>query len=43
MIHLPMGKDSCVIYIGPKYTLQWYYDEKGSSAVYDYFLGITQE
>jgi phage-related protein len=38
-----MDKDSCVIYIGEKYTLEWYYDDNGNSAGYDYFLKITQE
>jgi phage-related protein len=33
-----MDKDSCVIYIGPKFTLEWYFDSKGNSDVYDYFI-----
>jgi phage-related protein len=38
-----MDKDSCVIYTGSVYTLEWYYDIKGNSIAYDYFLGITKE
>jgi len=38
-----MDKDSCVIYEGPKHTLEWYYDENGKSAVYEYFLGATDD
>jgi hypothetical protein len=37
-----MDKDSCVIYSGPCFTLEWYYDKGGNSNVYSYFLGITQ-
>jgi phage-related protein len=38
-----MDKNSCVIYAGPKYTLEWYYDNNGNSVAYDYFLKTTQE
>jgi phage-related protein len=38
-----MGQDSCVIYSGSYFTLEWYYDKDGNSNVYDYFLGTTQE
>jgi phage-related protein len=38
-----MDKNTCVIYAGPKYTLEWYYDQNGNSAAYDYFLKTTQE
>jgi phage-related protein len=38
-----MDEDSCIIYIGPMYRLEWYYDKNGKSAAYDYFLGTTRE
>jgi phage-related protein len=38
-----MDKDSCVIYTGPMYSLEWYYDKNGKSVAYDYFLETTQE
>jgi phage-related protein len=38
-----MDENSCVIYVGSAYTLEWYYDENGKSAVYDYFLGTKPE
>jgi phage-related protein len=38
-----MDKNSCVIYAGSYYTLEWYYDKNGNSAVYNYFLKTTQE
>jgi hypothetical protein len=38
-----MDENSCVIYSGPRFTLEWYYDKDGNSNVYDYFLGTTQE
>jgi phage-related protein len=34
---------SCVIYIGEKFTLEWYYDNNGKSVVYDYFMDSTEE
>jgi phage-related protein len=34
---------SCVIYIGEKFTLEWYYDNAGKSAVYDYFMDSKEE
>ena len=38
-----MDEKSCVIYIGPKFTIEWYYDKDGKSIAYDYFVGITRE
>jgi phage-related protein len=40
---LIMDKDSCVIYIGAAFTLEWYYDKNGDSAAYVYFLQATAE
>jgi phage-related protein len=34
---------SCVIYIGEKFTLEWYYDKNGKSVVYDYFMDSAEE
>jgi len=38
-----MDKRNCVIYCGSKFTLEWYYDKKGKSVGYDYFLKISKE
>ena len=38
-----MDKNSCVIYSGEKFTLEWYFDKTGKSASYEYFLGSTKE
>jgi phage-related protein len=38
-----MDKDSCTIYIGQAFTLEWFYDKDGNSDVYDYFLGCSAE
>jgi len=32
-----MNNDSCVIYSGEKFTLEWYFDRNGNSVAYDYF------
>jgi len=38
-----MDKETCVIYQGPKFTLEWYYDINGKSVGFDYFLNISKE
>jgi phage-related protein len=38
-----MDEKSCVIYIGPKFTLEWYYNKDGKSVAYDYFKKSTEE
>jgi phage-related protein len=38
-----MDDESCVIYSGEKFTLEWYYDRKGKSASFDYFLEMSRE
>jgi phage-related protein len=38
-----MDKDNCAIYIGPIFTIEWYYDQKGHSQPYDYFITVSQE
>jgi hypothetical protein len=43
MAHLFMDENSCIIYIGAKYILEWYYNKNGDSIGYDYFLETTQE
>ena len=37
-----MDDKSCVIYVGPMFTLEWYYDKEGTSAAYDYFVGLSK-
>jgi len=38
-----MDEKSCVIYSGPQFTLEWYYDRDGRSIAYDYFEESTEE
>ena len=38
-----MDKESCIIYAGQYFTIEWYYDQKGNSQAYDYFLNISPE
>ncbi|MCL2721521.1 MAG: type II toxin-antitoxin system RelE/ParE family toxin [Treponema sp.] len=38
-----MDEKSCIIYIGDKFTLEWYYDRNGNSVVYDYFMESTED
>jgi phage-related protein len=38
-----MDDESCVIYTGEKFTLEWYYDKKGKSPAFDYFLEMSRE
>jgi phage-related protein len=38
-----MNKDDCIIYEGPFYTTEWYYDRNGNSPAYDYFIKTSQE
>lgn len=33
-----IDKKSCVIYKGPFFSIEWFYDEKGYSQPYEYFL-----
>ena len=38
-----MDEKSCVIYSGPKFTLEWYYQKDGKSKAYDYFMKSTED
>jgi phage-related protein len=38
-----MDKEDCTVYIGLIFTIEWYYDQKGHSLVYDYFMNVSQE
>ena len=33
-----MNKNECLIYEGNYYSVDWFFDEKGNSQAYDYFL-----
>lgn len=33
-----INKKSCLIYRGPFFSIEWFYDEKGYSQPYEYFL-----
>jgi len=38
-----MDEKSCIIYSGPKFSIEWYYDKNGNSAAYDYFEKSTEK
>jgi len=38
-----MDSESCIIYSGEKFTLEWYYDKNGKSDGFDHFLGMTRK
>ena len=38
-----MDKESCTIYKGEKYTLEWYYDKTGKSVVKEYYQETSTE
>jgi len=38
-----MDNESCVIYSGERFTLEWYYDKSGNSVAYDYFNEATED
>ncbi|MCL2183472.1 MAG: type II toxin-antitoxin system RelE/ParE family toxin [Chitinispirillia bacterium] len=33
-----MDRETCIIYIGSKFTAEWYYDRRGKSVAYEFFL-----
>jgi phage-related protein len=33
-----MDRIDCVVYVGPCFTVEWYYDINGHSPAYEYFL-----
>jgi len=38
-----MDSNSCLIYIGSKFTLEWYYDKNGKSVAREYYTETTRE
>ena len=36
-----MDEKSCIIYVGEKFTIEWYYDKDGKSVAYNYFDDST--
>ena len=38
-----MDDKSCVIYSGEKFTLEWYYDQNGKSAAYEFYRKESEE
>jgi len=36
-----MDKESCLIYEGEYYRLEWYFDEAGYSQPYEFFLSVS--
>ncbi len=43
MVRYLREENSCVIYSGEKFTIEWYYDKNGKSLAYEYFLKSTEE
>jgi len=37
-----MDEKSCVIYSGPKFSIEWYYTKDGKSAAFDFFAESTE-
>jgi len=33
-----MDEQDCVVYVGERFTIEWYYNEKGYSEAFEYFL-----
>ena len=38
-----MDENSCVIYKGDKFTIEWYFDKNGKSVAYEYFNEATED
>jgi len=38
-----MDENTCQIYSGSKFTLEWYYDKNGKSVAYDFFCESTED
>ena len=38
-----MDNKTCIIYIGEKFTIEWYYDKNGNSVAEDFFNKSSEE
>ena len=38
-----VNESECIIYIGKKFTIDWYFDKNGKSVVYEYFIEATED
>ena len=38
-----MDEKDCIIYVGEKFSIEWYYDKNGKSVAYEYFLKTDEE
>ena len=38
-----MDEKSCAIYVGSKFTMEWYFDKNGKSAAQEYYLETPRE
>ena len=38
-----MNEKDCIIYKGEKFSIEWYYDKKGKSVAYEYFLATSED
>ena len=41
VLHFFMDEQSCLIYEGSCFRIEWFYDDNGKSQAYDYFLGTS--
>jgi len=42
VVHLIVNKQDCVIYEGPCFTVEWFYDSTGYSQAFEYFEATSQ-
>ena len=38
-----MNEKDCIIYVGEKFSIEWYYDKNGKSVAYEYFQKTTED
>ncbi|MDR1831415.1 MAG: type II toxin-antitoxin system RelE/ParE family toxin [Fusobacteriaceae bacterium] len=38
-----LNNDTCVVYAGIYYTVEWYYDKGGYSEAFEYFLSVSDD
>ena len=38
-----MDEKDCIIYVGEKFSIEWYYDKNGKSVAYEYFQKTTED
>ena len=38
-----MNEKDCIIYVGEKFSIEWYYDKNGKSVAYEYFQKTSED